>query len=618
VLVVGCGSDDALPPESPSACEPPLVPAADGSCVAAGLQPNGCAAGETLALDGSCQPAGLTAAWCAEGFTFDPAASSCEPILSPKCDSGMMALPGEATCRPVMPCPDEPWGGIPVDPTTQYVDAGYADGDGDGSQAKPWPTINEALGAALTGSLIAIEAGTYDEVLDLVTPVRLWGICPEKVQLVPPNSNLVAVTVRPAGNGSEIHGIGIDGGLAGVVTSGAEPLIVDRVWIRNASDRAIGGEDTLGFTVLEVRDSLLEANVRGIVSLGAQLLVERVEIRDAAASADATAGRGIEVTFNINTGFAPEAAIVGSRIERMSDAAVIALGASVSVSGVVVQDTQIRSDGRGGRAIAARSFENGPRAALTVSSSLLASSQGDGLHIQGSDAVVEGVVIRDNQQVASDEASGRGVNLVDGDDPGQRATLTLRHALIERNHEVGVFAGGSDLVAEGVLVQDTQPRLLHDLRAGYGVTAYSDGATGERSTLALTGCHIRDNTDFGVNVLGSDAVLTGVLVTGTLPRASDGVFGDGAVVVAEDPSFPASAVIIGSRFERNTRAGVAVFGAAVSLQSSLMSCQPLDLAAEIINDIAPSLTDGGENVCGCEQAAACKAVSSGILPPQML
>ncbi|HZO11776.1 MAG TPA: hypothetical protein VFB62_00905 [Polyangiaceae bacterium] len=70
-----------------------------------------------------------------------------------------MAIPGERACHAVMACANGTWGDIPVDPATLYVNGSYAGGGSDGSSAKPWTTIVDAVTAAAPGALIAVAAG---------------------------------------------------------------------------------------------------------------------------------------------------------------------------------------------------------------------------------------------------------------------------------------------------------------------------------------------------------------------------------------------------------------------------------------------------------------------------
>lgn len=101
-----------------------------------------CPAGEWLAEDGSCVPAGENAGVapeaCAEGFTPSDS-GGCLAVLPPEpCGGGLMAVPGESSCRAIAACGSAPWGAIPVEDDTQHVDAAYAGTASDGSDAAPW------------------------------------------------------------------------------------------------------------------------------------------------------------------------------------------------------------------------------------------------------------------------------------------------------------------------------------------------------------------------------------------------------------------------------------------------------------------------------------------------
>ncbi|MBI4703320.1 MAG: DUF1565 domain-containing protein, partial [Deltaproteobacteria bacterium] len=186
-LASGCGGDETAP--------------AGGTAGTLGLD------------DGTCQPAGIPPEMCAAGFEPD-GKQGCEPILPPKpCPKGQMAVPGEASCRPVMPCPPGKWGELPVDEATEHVDGSYAGGDSDGSAAKPWTTIGEAVKAAAPGALVAVAAGTYTEdVLIKGKAVRLWGVCSEKVTIAGTEAEFAAVYIWKGASGSGLGALAVTGG----------------------------------------------------------------------------------------------------------------------------------------------------------------------------------------------------------------------------------------------------------------------------------------------------------------------------------------------------------------------------------------------------------------------
>ncbi|HZO15223.1 MAG TPA: hypothetical protein VFB62_18245, partial [Polyangiaceae bacterium] len=218
---------------------------------------------------------------CAPGFEHD-GAYSCAPILpADTCPPGLMAVPGETACRPVMTCGEGQWGDIPIDATTVYVDENYAGTDSDGSAAKPWTTIGAAASAAPTGALIAIAAGSYAEDMVITNKsVRIWGVCPERVEIVGLGSGFATIDIVQGASGTEVHGLSIRGNGRGIGLSGSVDVVVDSVWVH---DLTLGGIDlasAFGPTNAVVRGSLVEATrVAGIFSSGADATIEASVVR---------------------------------------------------------------------------------------------------------------------------------------------------------------------------------------------------------------------------------------------------------------------------------------------------------------------------------------------------
>jgi len=171
-----------------------------GACAAGEALDSGggcCAAGETVLDAGGCRPAGIAPNECAAGFLADDRAG-CEPVLPGEpCPKGLMAVPGDTTCREVAPCGMGSWGDIPTEASTQHVDGSYAVGDSDGTAAKPWTTIQAAVDAAAPGAIVAVAAGSYIEDVTVdAKPVRLWGRCPAQVEIVGTQASFPAVLVK--------------------------------------------------------------------------------------------------------------------------------------------------------------------------------------------------------------------------------------------------------------------------------------------------------------------------------------------------------------------------------------------------------------------------------------
>ena len=166
-----------------------------------------------------------------------PAGDGCEPVLPEgPCPAGLLAVPGESSCREIMACGAGKWGDIPLEPGAQYVDGSYAGGDSDGSEAKPWTSIQAAVDAAADGALVAVAEGTYAEpVLIQQRIVRLWGVCPSKVELNAPGE-VNGVSITSGADGSEIHGIAVTGADVGFGVLGSTDILLDRVWVHDTAE----------------------------------------------------------------------------------------------------------------------------------------------------------------------------------------------------------------------------------------------------------------------------------------------------------------------------------------------------------------------------------------------
>ncbi|MBW2459571.1 MAG: hypothetical protein JRI68_34070, partial [Deltaproteobacteria bacterium] len=320
-------------------------------------QPAACPDEHELALpDGSCIRPGVPLDGCAEGFVHD-GAYGCEPILPAEtCPAGLMAVPGEDSCRAVMDCGQGPWGDLPVDGSTQYVDGSYGGGDADGSEARPWPTIGQAVTAAAPGALIAVAAGSYgEELLIQGKAVRLWGRCPEQVVIEATGQALApcpptAVCILDGADGSEVGGLAIRGPGIGILLSGSENVLVDRVRVHDNATRGIDAEATLGPTSIELRGSLIEQNREaGLLLLGVSATVDASVVRGTLPRAsDQTAGRGLNIQSecastpgggNCDPAARSNVSLSRSLIEQNHDMGVYLVDSGATVDASVVRAT---------------------------------------------------------------------------------------------------------------------------------------------------------------------------------------------------------------------------------------------------------------------------------------
>jgi hypothetical protein len=252
--------------------------------------------------------------------------------------------------------------------------------------------------------------------------------------------------------------------------------------------------------------------------------------------------------------------------------------------------------------------------------------------VNASDASIESTVIRTTQPRA-DGTNGEGLYLGPACletssgvecDPETGSVVNVQRALIEQNHEMGVFVGGSELSMDASVIRATLARVAAPY-IGRGLNVQSPCVSSmsglqcstEPSVATVRASLIENSLDAGVFVGGSELSLEASIVRATAAREPDGIFGDGVVVLRMFSD--ASASMSRVRIENSARAGLASFGADVVLDATHIACAPLALAGEPFQEQSYAFDDRGNNLCGCPSAdVSCKVTSSGIAPPDPL
>jgi uncharacterized protein DUF1565 len=596
VLLAGCGGEES----TPVVTDP------------------GCSTNEIALPDGSCFAPGVPAGGCGTGFAHD-GEGGCTPILPPTCPRGAMAVPGDEACRPVMPCAPGKWGDIARGADTEHVDVLYTAADADGSEAKPWPTIGAAIAAAAPGSTVAVAPGTYVEDVAVDKPVHLAGVCPELVEVVGSGAELGTVRVVTGADGAELRGIAIGGPAVGIFVSGASNVLVDRVWVREM-ERCVDIESTYGPTSATVVGSLFEScSVTGFFVGGAVASLERSVVRGTNGSA-----LGIQMRCYPNTGCEGDArasATVHASVFELALAGIFVAG-----SDAVVEDSVSRASNAGIEVEGCAPVDGcdpPTRASVTIARSLVSESNDHAIHIGGSDAAVEATVMRDT--VAALPAPGRGISvepLCPGVClPGTGGRLTLSRSSIARTHQVGVFAAGSEASLDGVMVRDTFADAAGLGGRGLAAQIACTDAGCEPALVAdmqIQRTLIAGSRDMAIYASHGNVTVDTSVIRDTAVNDATSTFGDGLTVLRED-GFPSSATVTGLRILHSARAGVSVFGTTVSLKGLRVACAAFDLTSQAYDGGDPSFDDAGDNLCGCpDPVEPCKVITPDLVPPSPL
>ena len=389
----------------------------------------------------------------------------------------------------------------------------------DGTEARPFPSIQAALATAPTGALLRIDEGTYRENLVITRTVVLLGRGAGRTRIVAADARTPVVEARAADH-VQIHGLSIEGGATCAAFSGGAHKL-QRVELRGCSEAGVVGRGA--------RIELIEGEVsaisggrdgRGVDLQGGSLSARAVVFRDAGRRA---------IVLNGASGVLEDLSVRGSSLSALQ-----------ATGGADVQVIRGVYEGRGGAAL----YAGGSR--LRVEGARVRRGEYAILGFKGADLTVVGGELTDY--------SVAGVALVNA------------HGTVER---VTISRGGTDAAISITRADGKKPVLLVDNRISHpgtmgvhvtesAVTARGNTITGAKldaerdmgdavyavdSRLVIEQNVLRANAGSGVAALRSQVRLTG-----------NGFIGNGRAGLLLLDGSRGSAT--GNTFDRNQKAGV--------------------------------------------------------------
>jgi len=236
-------------------CAPELL-GGDGFCRPA-LQ--NCPEGTVPLLDGTCLAAGLDVEGCAPEFLTDgicrPSMKKClqVPGSVPDFEAGCTVFSGFAECG------EPPFGHVSDAPGTVYVDPSAAASGSDGTRGNPYVSFNLALLKVKPGGRIVLAEGEYEKQIKIVSGFELVGRCSSLVTLrgdVPDGVWPPAVIHVSGADGAAIRNVTVSGEGIGILVeqvSGVELEGVRILDVHTAGLLASGAQASFEFT-----DSLVQ------------------------------------------------------------------------------------------------------------------------------------------------------------------------------------------------------------------------------------------------------------------------------------------------------------------------------------------------------------------------
>lgn len=224
---------------------------------------------------------------CRDGWVIAETGDYCEPAwpVGASCADDEALFVGETGCTKIgVACGADGWPtGLPAAGDVLFVRAGASPG-GDGTRARPYAVIADALGAATEGAVVALAAGRYTEELVLPAGVTLWGACVASTTIVGDDPGGSDLTIGVTGPGARVRNLRLEGARIEVrgPTASAEvtDVLLDRVdgWAL----RAVGAQVVLRGVVARDGGEGADGPWNQIYGdEGAQMVLERVAVERA-------------------------------------------------------------------------------------------------------------------------------------------------------------------------------------------------------------------------------------------------------------------------------------------------------------------------------------------------
>jgi hypothetical protein len=258
---------------------------------------------------------------------------------------------------------------------------------------------------------------------------------------------------------------------------------------------------------LIVRSSVFEHNREAAIFVeGSAALIDATVVRDTQTpmlTAPRMGGRGLNAQLDPVNELRANITLRDSLVERSDGLGVFAGGADLVMERTLVRDTLERSDGTGGgRGLGVQHHpETRIPGAATVRWCTLERNGDVSLFVEGSHVVVEGTAVRHTRAVEA--ATGSGIGMVAVDGSGLSALLSVASCAVEHSEGLGIMVAGSTALIVATTVADTTP-LPGDSSMGDGVV----GLAGHGETfLDLRDLRVLDSARAGVSAFGANVRL---------------------------------------------------------------------------------------------------------------
>ncbi len=418
---------------------------------------------------------------------------------------------------------------------------------------------------------------------------------------------------------------------AGVAAVGADVTIEDSL-IRETAVRATDGLGGNGVVLWDSAAGLAKATLTGTVlqdnhelavyAAGADLVVERTVVRDTHASPTSVYGMALGSFLGSEPlGPRPSLEVRSSLFERGVYAGVSVAGVAASLEGVIVRDIAPTAEtGTAGVGVAVETH-SAPvvRGTAAILGSVIERTTTDGIVVLGADVTIASTLVRDVASQPFGGISGIGIEARVLDGSNERSVIEVRDSLVERTVRAGIYVTSSDATIDSCLIRQVEP--MPSGESGHGIHVVRPQDSDLLASATIRRSVVKDAHEVGIAVIAASGELQDTVVRGTRAQPESGYFGDG-ILASSTVYWPSGEVdlsevtVTGCLIEASARAGLSSFSASITVRSSLLDCNPIDMNGELLFEAPFNYVDGGGNRCGCGlDERLCQAMSAGLAPP---
>ncbi|MGZ5968691.1 MAG: right-handed parallel beta-helix repeat-containing protein [Polyangiales bacterium] len=360
-----------------------------------------------------------------------------------------------------------------------------------------------------------------------------------------------------------------------------------------ASLFSVGGSNTT------IKSSTFEGNTSiGIYAADGILTLENTVI-SGTSSTPGVEPTGLWAAVDPNTKNPATVVVKNSTFVRNQGSGMFLAGAAVTIDRTLFRDQMPSDSDQSGDAIVTTNANVGTHPPdVTVRDSLIERATNAGITVTEGKMTVERSVIREGVPTPSGKW-GVGVAIYSTDGKA-KPSLELRGSLVERVHDAGIFALGTDVVVDRSLIRDMLQR--KNGTYGHGIHLSVDTVSLHPANGTVTGSVIDGAFEVGITAFRSNVTVERTTVVRTSSGAGTGAYGDGISVAGnqlDDKPWSASSLVVRrSRIDGSARAGISIFEADATLEGVILTCNAFSLNIESLHH-PTNVSDAGGNGCAC-------------------